>query len=581
MLNVWDQIRLEDSQEPLLRALRPLSSLTASYSLAEETRRKWSISLICLIVILQNVVDFSVSANMVWMASLAGNSTFRWLPCKMEQPTNGGQASPVVGTAATLVYYLLVAVFSVVGGYLGDTKLGRFKTLKLALLLMVVGTACYAALAVVLGLNDKENNFEVRRAVGTIFYHFMVYVLLAFSITICAAGSGIHSANIVPFALEQCFNSPSDDMNERGKYISLSKVFHLLYFMRNTGCLITFSAVSSLQEHHLLFGCCVPLICALISAGPLLMGERYFVANVPRVNMSSVFVNVIKEGYRLSKVPGTVPDSGELHFLDYSKVEYGGSFSRDDVKAVKRLISLIPMLSIYMVYYVLYSQMHTTFYMQGLFIKTPPYFPYSGGSAINSLTVLLLIPFVVFVIYPYLTAKHGPISPFVKTQVGFALIALAMVAAGILEYFRVLHTQPAYHETVEVRLHFASLMDMTILQSLHFYYRFPQYILIGISEVMVVIVALKTAYIEAPREYKSAVFGIYYMFNALGTFIAMIILLATQAISYFIFEGDGWVCTDFNVGRIYYFFYILCGIMIVNMMALARTTHKFENKINY
>ena len=81
-----DYIRFEESVASSQYS-KPLNSLTTSMKFMEDKRKKYSIHLICLIVILQNVSDFSVSANMVWMASIVGNNSWTWLPCKQTSTT--------------------------------------------------------------------------------------------------------------------------------------------------------------------------------------------------------------------------------------------------------------------------------------------------------------------------------------------------------------------------------------------------------------------------------------------------------------------------------------------------------------
>ena len=39
-------------------------------------------------------------------------------------------SSTLEGALATLLYHILIAVFSVVGGYLGDAKIGRYKSIQ-------------------------------------------------------------------------------------------------------------------------------------------------------------------------------------------------------------------------------------------------------------------------------------------------------------------------------------------------------------------------------------------------------------------------------------------------------------------
>ena len=568
-----DNINFDDSYGEA-QLPKPLNSLTHSLKCVENTRKRFAIPLICGVIILQNISDFSVVSNMVWMVSLVSNSSWHLLQCNRGNSSIPpmSQLSTAEGATTTLCYYLLVAIFSIYGGYLGDTKLGRYRTIRLAVFLSMIGTAVYLALALILKSSTEDNHHG---------YKFLIYIFLAISIIVFGAGMGIHSANIIPFGIEQFFDAPIEELSESENYHRISKGIHLLYFAKNVGCFITFSAISSIQENTWVVGFCLPLVCCLITAIPLLAGERFFVVNVPRGNMSSLFISVVKEGYKLSKVPDALSNI-DLHFLDYARKEYGGSFEREDVKAVKQMFALAKILSIYMVYFMLYSQMHTTFYLQGLFLKTPQKFPFAGAEAINNLTILIMIPLLIYKVYPwFIKWNSGPLSPFDKSQIGFALIALSMVVAGILEYYRIIYADPLFNSAIQVNLNFFSLIDVTINQSLEYYIRFPQYILIAFSEVLVVIVALQLAYIEAPRQFKSAAMGIFYMFNALGTLLAVTSLMTIQIITYYANNGFGWICQDLNVGKLYKYFYLLCGCMIANMIILSLKKRSFELLISH
>ena len=72
MLAPGDYIHFEEDMEGSSLIAKPLNSLTTSMRIIEDKRKKHSIYLICLVVVLQNVCDFSVAANMVWMASIVG-----------------------------------------------------------------------------------------------------------------------------------------------------------------------------------------------------------------------------------------------------------------------------------------------------------------------------------------------------------------------------------------------------------------------------------------------------------------------------------------------------------------------------
>ena len=393
----------------------------------------------------------------------------------------------------------------------------------------------------------------------------------------CAVGAGLHNANIIPFGAEQF----SFDMEAKIEYF-----FYSFYWFRNLGCFITNLFVALLQQYRCWIGFSVPLVASLLSIIPLTLGKKYFILNFPRSDVTDRFFKIIREGYKFSKVP---TGGGETNFtristvdrLDFAKHEYGGSYSTLEVNSVKSVLKLVPLFSCYIIYFTIYSQMHSSFYIQGLFIKTPDYFPYAGAEIANNIAILVLLPFFILVVYPKYEKKFGTFHAFSKIQIGFFFAAVAMITAGFVEYVRHVYLSPMYNEASFQTIYLHSGVDVVVLQALDFWVRFPQYFFIAVSEIFAVVIGIEFAYKEGPRTMRSITMGVFFMYNALGTFASAVLMLLIQVVTLAVNNGYGWICQDYNQGKMHYFFFLLSGLMIANMVCFMFRAKRYEKTDSY
>ncbi len=118
---------------------------------------------------------------------------------------------------------------------------------------------------------------------------------------------------------------------------------------------------------------------------------------------------------------------------------------------------------------------------------------------LNAIQVLLLIPFFTLVVYPGLERLGVRVTPLRKMTVGMFVAGLSFLASAV----------------VEARLA-AGLPTHALWQT-------PQYVLMGIGEVLVSVTALEFAYTQAPRALKGLVMGLWYLTISGGTFLAALV----------------------------------------------------------
>ncbi len=132
---------------------------------------------------------------------------------------------------------------------------------------------------------------------------------------------------------------------------------------------------------------------------------------------------------------------------------------------------------------------------------------------LNSVLVLTLIPLFTLVIYPAVVRAGVAVTPLRKMSVGMFVAGLSFVAAAWVEGQLQSGGRP------------------------HVAWQLPQYVLMGIGEVLVSVTALEFAYTQAPAQLKSLVMGLWFLTISCGSLLAAVVagLNRWQGVGYYHF----------------------------------------------
>ena len=516
----------------------------------EIERQSYALPIICVIVMLRNVVNVSLATHTQWLATLLSKGAAAWFPCHGDsEDTITALPITAQGTLCSTAYYSVVAVSCVLGGVLGDSTLGRYQTLRYGISYLVTGFILQTILVVL-------TYYEVQLMITSFKWLFVTveYVMLFFSGMLCAIGSGFEAANLLPFLAEQVSHQEFDF-----HWVHTGRVFHMFYALGTVGCLFSNFVLATLQQKAYLVSVTIPLLLSLISLGLLFIGRTRFVINRPQLSVYTHVTTLVKEGWKLSKVRDVRDTEEDRHFLDYAGTPLGGNFSTAEVEAVKRLLQICKVIYLFGFYYVLYAVADATFYAQGLFVKTPDSLTYQTSETMDDSTVIVFIPVFLFLIYPKFRERGTTLFPVLL--VGYSIALLAVTLGGIFESTRVAQV-PVDGE--EIYLTFYNV-TFRVTQALHYYERMPQYVLLGISEVLVAIPALQVVFRASPRQYRSVTNGILEAAKSTGVVIVSLSLLVTQVVSYA--AGSAWICPNLNIAKLYWYMYLVAGIGLGSLAA--------------
>jgi len=276
------------------------------------------------------------------------------------------------------------------GGFLADRFLGKYRTVLYISLLYCVGHACLAL-------------FPESR---TGFYAGLALIAL---------GSG----GVVP-----CVSAlVGDQFTAENKHL-VNKVFAVFYWSINLG---SFFASLLIPKTLRLFGPSVafgiPGILMGIATLVFWLGRNQYIKVPPTGKNPHSFLAVVASAWRHRGRPG--------HFLDSARSQHPAE-AVEGVKAVFRILSIFAFIPFF---WMLFDQKASTWVVQArsmnLRIGSWNFEP-SQMQLVNPALVMLLIPFTTAVVYPAFKRLGWELTLLRRMPIGVAVAATAFVIAGLL-----------------------------------------------------------------------------------------------------------------------------------------------------
>ncbi|GAB1608135.1 solute carrier family 15 member 4-like [Argonauta hians] len=493
--------------------------------------------------------------------------------------------------ASSLSFYFLGLSFitALLGGLIADTLLGRFKGLLLSFLIYILG---YFFLLFVSSpfRNDGQpdlfysfcSNWTHNSSAEHIpeIFQENCAIPIFFILTLTAFGIGSFKANIIPFGADQVQdNSPAN----------IRSFFNWFYLSLNFGAFIGLGLLTFIQQYFTFFyGFAAALGALGLGFFVFLAGRCCYKVSPPNgsvlINIYQIINNafVNRRKCRQKKINFKSSDSqldqieDVMHkksFLDFSKVRYGGRFHDslvNDVKALGKVfiffLALIP-------YWVVYFQMETTFLVQGLHMRlsmnngsestleNPDYnctsvsevnYPKIAVAWLSLCDVLLIfffLPLMEKVIYPWLDSVGYTFSLTQRITTGMVFAVFAMVAAGVVEYFRLqtIYNDPEDQCKCNIIVQAIGTLgahDKFYAADMSIFYQVPQYAFLGISEVFASVAGLEFAYSMAPPSMKGIIMGLFLFFSGIGSLVSIGVI---QGLKGTLFYGEDF--GDINIRK--------------------------------
>ncbi|KAF8104940.1 hypothetical protein N665_0165s0028 [Sinapis alba] len=474
--------------------------------------------------------------------------------------------STAAAAANVNAWFGTASLLPLLGAFVADSFLGRFRTILAASALYVLGLGLLT-LSAMIPSDCKVTNPLTLCSPPT----FQVVTFFG-SLYLVALAQGGHKPCVQAFGADQFDEKDPEECKAKSSF------FNWWYFGMCFGTLVTLWVLNYIQDNlswALGFGIpCVAMVLALVI---FLLGTSTYRFSIQRESRSAfarignVYVAAVKNW---SVSASDVADAEESHglishtrsqqfsFLNKALVAANGSCSCsiDELEEAKSVLRLAPIWLTCLVYAVVFAQSPTFFTKQGATMErsiTPSYkiSPATLQSFI-SLSIVIFIPVYDRVLIPIarsFTHKPGGITMLQRIGTGIFLSFLAMVIAALVEMKRL--KTAADHGLIDSP-------EVTVPMSV--WWLVPQYVLFGITDVFSMVGLQEFFYDQVPSELRSVGLALYLSIFGIGSFLSsFMISVIDKATSQ---SGQvSWFANNLNQAHLDYFYWLLACFSFIGL----------------
>lgn len=509
-------------------------------------------------------------------------------------------------TSMKLTYDSLGQFMCIVAGYLSDERLGKFNTLLSASALDSVGLT----LVVIAAIPTMLANHKV---ISKILFNIGLFLGVAFS-QICLRSL------VISYGGDQF--SPLDPPEQKNLF------FGSQYWFANIGATVGYAIFPTWTTHgvgavpadwgyFLVYAIGLALI---VIFGIVLYWTRERYVNVPPAVRSislviRLMVSHAKSNFRAQMIVlGTVlyigafllnilasflSDHGETghhisyvcgvliliatilwltfgrdsEFLEGARESKGGKWDNELVDGVKQVIRILPFNAFNVFWWVCQNQRgNNQSIIQQTDVRwsdslTSYQIPGPTVQMFNPIGVLIFVPLTEQVIYPLYEKWAGkPASRYGKVYTGYIIAVIAMFWTGIYEIIR-RNQDPMTYVGADGEIEYILNDDGgQAMNDIKWYTALPQYFLVALAGVFIVIPSYDINYSEVPAAMRGTSIALGFFVNSMGsTLLSVIVLLFGK-----------YIPADLNNGHLEYLYFTIGSIMIINIGLYTIVMNKLQ-----
>ncbi|KAF5789111.1 putative proton-dependent oligopeptide transporter family, MFS transporter superfamily [Helianthus annuus] len=491
----------------------------------------------------------------------------------------GGTMHLPSSTSANVVTDFLGTSFllCLLGGFLADTFLGRFKTIVIFASIQALGTGTLALSTKLPNLRPPpcHSNNNCQEANG--FQMGILYLALY----LIALGTGGLKSSVSGFGTDQF-----DDKNEAEK-TQMAYFFNRFFFFISLGGLLAVTVLVYIQDEvgrSLAYGICT--ISMFVAIVVILSGiKRYRYKKrqgSPIVSIFQVLVAAIKKRnlnlpYDIHMLHENTPDGSRIHHtnqfqcLDKAAIVAEGDFVKTGsgstvnpwklctvtrVEEVKMMARLLPVWATTILFWTAYAQMITFSVVQASTMeRTVGGFMIPAGSLTVFFVLAILLTCAVYdcLIIPFWKKWKGTpgFTDLQRMALGLILSTLGMAVAAVIEMKRLSVAKSVGGNTTENPLPISVFILI------------PQFLLVGAGEAFIYTGQLDFFITRSPKSMKTMSTGLFLTTLALGFFMSSFLVSVVKKVTGSR-DGEGWLADDINHGRLDCFYGLLSILGVIN-----------------
>jgi len=386
-----------------------------------------------------------------------------------------------------------VYVCPLFGAWIADTYLGRFKTILYSVIVAEIGHIILVASSAPKVLDKPDT------ALG-------VFVL---GILIMGAGTGTFKPNISPLIAEQVPQEKMRIETVKGERVivdpavTMTRIYNYFYLFINIGALVgQISMVYAERYVGFYLAYLIPTVMFIVALPVLFYCKKFYILAPPSGNVMGpafkILFKALGRGFSINPVKTwrTWNDGQMWHAVKPSTLGVNAPkwYNFDDawVDEVRRGFAACSVFFWVPIFWLAYRQMDSnltalcaTMHLGGV--------PNDILSNLDPIAIIILVPIMDTVVYPFLRRKGIRFTPIKKIAAGFFIGSFAMVWASVLQYY--VYKSSGYYETHDPK--YKSPISVWAVTGV--------YVLIAISEIFASVTTLEYAFTKAPKNMRSLV----------------------------------------------------------------------------
>ncbi|KAG5059366.1 Protein NRT1/ PTR FAMILY 2.13 [Glycine soja] len=490
--------------------------------------------------------------------------------------------------------------FPLIGAFISDAYVGRFWTIAFASFSSLLGMVVVTLTAWLPELHPPPctpQQQALNQCVKASTPH--LGALLTGLCLLSVGSAGIRPCSI-PFGVDQF--DPSTDEGKKG----INSFFNWYYTTFTVVLLITQTVVVYIQDSvSWKIGFAIPTVCMFCSIIMFFVGTRIYVHVKPEGSIFTSIAQVLVAAYRkrkvelprekhvdgifydppligtnvLSKLPLTnqfrglnkaaVIMEGELN-PDRSRANKWKLVSIQQVEEVKCLARIFPIWAAGILGFTSMAQQGTFTVSQALKMDRHlgPKFQIPAGSlgVISFITIGVWVPFYDRIMVPTLrrvTKHEGGITLLQRIGIGMVFSILSMVVAALVEKVR--------RDLANANPSPLGIAPMSVL------WLVPQLVLMGLCEAFNVIGQIEFFNRQFPDHMRSIANALFSCSFAGASYVSSALVTTVHHVTRTHSHPD-WLTNDINAGRLDYFYYLVAGTGVLNLVYFLIVAQRYHYK---
>ncbi|KAK0523526.1 hypothetical protein OC842_006121 [Tilletia horrida] len=448
----------------------------------------------------------------------------------------GQRAATAVSNTNTFWVYLM----PILGAWIADSFLGRFKTVCWAVLIAIIGHILLVISALPTVIEDRA---------GAMACFSIAFIVMGI-------GTGWFKSNIAPLVAEQIpVKKMFVEVRSNGERVivdpnlTVVRIFMYFYLFINIGALIGQVSMPFAEKHvGYWLAYLIPTIVFAVCPFVLYFGRHLYRSVPPQGSVLAQSLRLwwfaSKGRWSLNPIRTwrqlTAQDfwTAALPSRQANKPEWM-TFDDNWVFEVRRGFKACAVFCFFPIYWLCYNQINNNLVSQSA-TMTLNGVPNEIISNVDPLAIMILVPILDLFVYPFFRRFGFNFTALKRITAGFIVAAFAMVWASVLQHY-IYKTNPCGKYVSEC----TDANGDTLVSSLNVWIQTGCFLLVAISEIFASITGLEYAYTKAPVNMRSLVMSIFLFTNAVAAAIGNAFTPLSQdpnlVINYAVFAGASFV----------------------------------------